>query len=198
MQKLYFLHGACDVAQSSDRYYVLKNYLAELEPLSYKTHDTYNASLDNLLDQVDADRNTVFIGESFGGFWAAQLAYHFWARCVLLNPVVYPALQMQQFAGCVMQPGGNPLFAYTLKDYAMALDPRPRLKDRLILLLGENDTLLDPVLADRYFYDLPSCILRTKDEHAVTLPESFRRIAKEVKELKKENIFSYWKRRLSC
>lgn len=196
-QKIFFIHGAGDTVQSSARYYALKNYLKNLKRLSYHTHATYAASLENLLVQTEsANHNSIFIGESFGGFWAAQLAAIRWANCILLNPVVYPAIQMQQFAGKILQRGGEPLSGGILKEYASAFDPRPRLKNRLTLVLGKKDTLLDPELSCKYFQNIANLIIMTNDVHTVDKPESILNIAETVFKIKAENFFKYLFRRV--
>lgn len=195
--KLFFIHGAGDTAQSSVRYYALEKYLKGLKPLSYFTHAAYTESLESLLTQTkSANHNSIFIGESFGGFWAAQLAASKWANCILLNPVVYPAIQMRQFAGCILQPGGEPLSGSVLKEYASAFDPRPRLKNRLILVLGKKDTLLDPELSCKYFHNIANLMIMTDDVHTVDKPESILKIAEAVFKIKAESFLKYLFRRV--
>lgn len=196
-QKIFFIHGAGDTAQSSARYYAMEKYLKSLKPLSYFTHATYAASLESLLVQTEsANHNSIFIGESFGGFWAAQLAAIKWANCILLNPVVYPAIQMQQFTGRLIQANGEPLSGALLKEYASAFDPRPRLKNRLILVLGKNDTVLDPELSCKYFHNIANLMIMTDDVHTVDKPESILKIAEAIFKIKSESFLKYLCRRV--
>ena len=170
----------------------MEKYLKSLKPLSYFTHATYAASLESLLVQTEsANHNSIFIGESFGGFWAAQLAAIKWANCILLNPVVYPAIQMQQFTGRLIQANGEPLSGALLKEYASAFDPRPRLKNRLILVLGKNDTVLDPELSCKYFHNIANLMIMTDDVHTVDKPESILKIAEADRKSTRLNS-SHW------
>jgi uncharacterized protein len=50
---------------------------------------------------VDATQPLAVIGSSLGGYYAAQVAERTGARCVLLNPAVYPARDLKAFIGRV-------------------------------------------------------------------------------------------------
>jgi predicted esterase YcpF (UPF0227 family) len=50
---------------------------------------------------VDAAQPLAVIGSSLGGYYAAQVAERTGARCVLLNPAVYPARDLKAFIGRV-------------------------------------------------------------------------------------------------
>ena len=86
---IFFIHGAgctadaCPVADSLDA------LLGPMNRLGYSSAETWEASWASLKSQTaGAGNNALFIGESMGGFWAAQLSRLYDARCYLLNPVI--------------------------------------------------------------------------------------------------------------
>lgn len=175
---LYFIHGAgCQYGQCPV-YARLKTMIPDLIQLGYHTHDTYQNTREFLLKQVaGADSNSMFIGESLGGFWASQLASHFNAYRYLLNPVINPPAQMAQFVGRQLQPGYPAITQAALNTYGFAPDPRSGgLKAKTGLLLSRNDQLLDANATASYYGDYAKYIDWRNDEHSIGTDESFNTV----------------------
>lgn len=183
--KLYFIHGAgclsnnCSVANSLDNL-----FQEDLLRLSYYTDETFETIRDSLITQIEdntIDNKTIFIGESYGGFWAAQMAMYFNAYCYLLNPAIIPYFMMKQFNGMVLQSNRAPLTMKSILSTKAALDPRDHLsKSQMKVMLGRNDTLIDSNVSNFYFtnYDIDW----TNDNHEISLPSSFQLIVQRVNE----------------
>lgn len=175
-----FIHGAGDIAETNARADALDQYIPGLKRLSYWSDEEYGVTLKSLLSQArNAGPASVFIGESFGGFWAAQIARALSCRCYLMNPVVFPATQMMQFADAVLQPGRPSMVNSVIRAYAAAPDPRGSLTGRVGVMLGRNDDTIDPYVTAAYYGD-NAAIDWTNDSHAIALPDSFTLIANRV------------------
>lgn len=191
--KIYFIHGAGDIAETDERANKLSNLFdKKIKRLSYFTDLSYLEIWQSLLDQLeDADNNCVFIGESYGGFWAAQLAVYFDACCYLLNPAMFPSWQLRQFVGTKLQPNRPELPLYNVLSTILANDPKSKLcKGRVGVMVGRNDNIIEPVVNDLYFTDICK-IDWTNDSHAIELDESFELIKNRVSDFKAENKLCY-------
>lgn len=143
--RYYFIHGSGDVAATDARANTLDNYIPNMQRLSYFAADTYEISWESLLTQTEeADNNSVFIGESMGGFWATLLARVKYAHCYLLNPASYPAWEMVNFVGQALN-STTPLTKEQVGTFAAAPDVRDyMLKGRVHIMLGRNDDIVSP------------------------------------------------------
>lgn len=194
--KYYFIHGAGDIAATDARANTLEGLILGLLRLSYWTDSPYNTNWQSLLQQTStADNNTVFIGESFGGFWAAQLALEKHACCYLLNPAIIPAEQLMQLVGQVWQTGRNALTDSAVQSNACAPDPRsPIMQGRIGIMLGHNDATLANV-TQNFFKDFVTPDW-TDDGHAIELQSSFQIIVQRVKAFKDEGKLGHLARKL--
>lgn len=146
-----------------------------------------------------ADHNSVFIGESLGGFWAAQLAAHFRAHCYLLNPAVYPVWQLQQFIGVTLQTGRPPITQDMCRSFAPAPDPRQTLlKSRIGLMLGTSDTVADGHVTEPYFGSFAKTVDWVSEGHAITNQSSFDLIVSRVNAIQTESALAYAVRRANA
>lgn len=195
--KYYFIHGAGDIAATDARANTLEGLIPGLLRLSYWTDLPYTTNWQSLLQQTSTtDNNTVFIGESFGGFWAAQLALEKHACCYLLNPAMSPADQLMQFVGQTLQTGRSSLTAEAVQSNAYAPDPRsPIMQGRIGLMLGHNDTLITPNTTLNFLKDFvtPDWI---NDGHSIELQSSFSIIVQKVKSFKDEGKLGHLARKL--
>ena len=66
--------------------------------------------------QKDTDTPLAVIGSSLGGYYAAIVAQATGARCVLLNPAVYPARDLKAYIGRVTNWHNEGGYAFTQQD----------------------------------------------------------------------------------
>lgn len=196
--KYVFIHGAGDRYATDNRAIELKKRIPSLTGLDYWTHETYATTWASLKQQTSGDNyNTVYIGESFGGFWASQLALERKAYCYLLNPVIFPAWQMLQFVGSTLQSGGSILTTDTVRSFAGAPDVRvPLLKERVGVMLGRNDEVLDAYSGEQFWKAFGADITWTQDTHAISITGSFATIVRKVNAFAEESAFAYSLRKL--
>lgn len=195
---LYFIHGLgcpalCETGLAIDR--VLEE---ESVKLSYAAEGLWADNFARLLAQSeDADHNSLFIGESMGGFFAAQLSAHYHARSYLLNPVVHPAWQLRQFIG-PFTAGGRAvtITAENVRSYIQAPDQRsPLNKGRVGLMLSPADTLIEPLCSEAFYQGHTAFVDMVDDGHGIGNAASFAIIAQRVRDWKTENGFAYCLRR---
>ena len=189
----FFIHGAGDVAETDVRANTLSATWPDLIRLSYWTDEGYSASWASLINQtVSADHNSVFIGESLGGFWAAQLAAHYRAQCFLLNPAIFPAWQLQQFIGLSLQPSRASITLDMCRDFSSAPDSRTLLAyNRIGLMLGTSDSVIDGHITEKYFGGYVSSVDWVDEGHAITKQANFDIIISRVNAMKNESSLAY-------
>ena len=82
-----------------------------------------------ILESVDTEKDRLTVmGSSLGGFFALQLRHPAIVHAVAWNPVVFPAIQLEQFLGQNTRFGDGVEWEFTretLLSYAQAPDPRP-------------------------------------------------------------------------
>lgn len=193
----FFIHGAGDVAATDARADTLSLTWPDLVRLSYWTDEGYSASWSSLLAQTaSADHNSIFIGESLGGFWAAQLASKYRARCYLLNPAIFPAWQLQQFIGSSLQPSRPAITIETCRSFSAAPDPRTSLSyKRIGLMLGLADTVVDAHITETFYGGYAQTVDSVSDGHAITNPSSFDTIVSRVNAMNDESSLAFAVRR---
>lgn len=114
-------------------------------------------------------------GGSLGGYYAARLASDLELPAVLVNPCNNPAKSLAAFVGeNISFEDGKPweftpkaLQSYAPLD-ASGLARRPRL-----VIIGRNDSLLDPLANEAFWRDHAEIVL-TDDEHSIAGFGSFR------------------------
>lgn len=173
----YFIHGAGCKADNCNVYTRLQQELPGLTSIGYHSHDTYQNTRALLLSQIaGAGSNSLFIGESLGGFWAAQLAKHFGAYCYLLNPVTDVPSQMAQFVGRSLQEGMPAITQANLNTYSAAPDPRPSMSLKVGLMLSGSDTTIDADTTVAYYRGIAPFVDWCDDGHAISNDASFKTI----------------------
>ena len=189
----FFIHGAGDIAETDVRANTLSTTWPDLIRLSYWTDEAYSASWSSLITQTaSADHNSIFIGESLGGFWAAQLAAHYRARCFLLNPAIFPAWQLQQFIGSSLQPSRASITLDMCRDFSAAPDPRTLLvHGRIGLMLGTSDSVIDGNITEKYFGGYVSSADWVDEGHAITKQSNFDIIVSRVNAMQNESSLAY-------
>lgn len=96
--------------------------------------------------QKDLDTPLAVIGSSLGGYYAAIVAQATGARCVLLNPAVYPARDLKAYIGRVTHWHNEGGYAFTQQhvDELRALQStaftRPQ---RYMAIMSKGDEVLD-------------------------------------------------------
>lgn len=197
-QRMYFIHGlgcppSCETAQGIDA-----ALGTSMTKLSYQAEGAWSDNWQSLLEQTkSADHNSIFIGESMGGFWAGQLSAHYHARCYLLNPAVAPAWQLRQFVGPFNAGGREVVITEEgVRSYMAAPDPRQTLnKGRVALMLCPDDTLINPLYTEVFYAGRTALTDHVADGHAITTPASFAVIASRVAAWAEESAFDYCLRR---
>lgn len=201
MGSTYFIHGAgctvagCAVADRLDA--LLPETLARLAYNADEPWETSWASLQSQIEEVD--HNTVFIGESMGGFWASQLSRLHDARCYLLNPVIRCEWQMRQFIGHVLQVGRPAVSEANVRTFATAPDQRtPLNKGRVGLMLATGDTTIEPRYTEEFYAGHAAFADWVDDGHGITAEANFALIARRVRNWEDESDFTYFLRRLKA
>ena len=86
-----------------------------------------------LFESVDAKKDSVcLMGSSLGGFYALMLRHPAIVHVAAWNPVVFPAIQLEQFLGTNTRFSDGSIWEFTretLLSYAQAPDPRPWYND---------------------------------------------------------------------
>ena len=187
----FFVHGAgctvssCPVADELDK----RIDDTKLIRLSYNSGDDYETSLNSLFSQIEQhitdsggiDQNTVFIGESMGGFWASQLATAYSAKCLLINPALRITTQMQQFLGQHLQGEDKPAISQDQLDtYAddLITDIRTeRMRGRMFIILGTEDTIIPNEDTINFLGDYAGNTVYVDDGHSPTTNDSYEQIS---------------------
>lgn len=133
-----------------------------------KPFETCLAQLEEQISQEAGAEPVCLLGASLGGFYALQLRLARTARVAAWNPVIFPALQLAQFAGENIRFTDNQKWHFGREaqlSYARALDPRlwenmawqsrfngngPACPERKIFL-GNADQVLDHELSLVYW-----------------------------------------------
>lgn len=142
----------------------------------------------NLLHIAQEDKNLAvpslkLLGSSLGGFWALHLAEKYELPCLAFNPVTFAHEQLRPFLGLNENFYTKQKWEFTeeiLKSYAPYCFTRSRTL-KATLIIGKNDEILDPKIAQKYWEKHAKCLL-TKDQHSILNYEKYKDI-----------IFSFWK-----
>ena len=152
-----YLHGFNSAYNpSSDKIQALSK-IDEIFPLSYNSCDTYKNILQDILQKTQHCADTVFVGTSLGGFYAAACASVRGVPSVLINPVVQGSLI--QKIGALYK--GSEVVNYVTHEKHMITDEMIDSYDNLdlkdlcyeykpLLLLDGEDELLD----SQHTYDI--------------------------------------------
>lgn len=130
----------------------------------------------NLLDMAQkASGVSLIVGGSLGGYYAARLASDLEMPCVLVNPCNNPAKSLAPFVGENISFEDNHAWEFTpgaLKSY-QPLDAARLARVPRLVIIGRNDSLLDPVENAAFWRDHAEVVL-TEDEHSIAGFEPFR------------------------
>ena len=153
--------------------------------LGYGPAKTWETNIGSLFQQAaHAATSAIFVGEGMGGFYAAQLAAYFRARCYLLNPVTVPAWHLQQYVGRLAIEGGASvtITEKTIQSYNAAPDPRTTgTLGRIGLMLSRDDAVIPPEDTEVYYADWSLFTDWVDDGHTLGLDSSFRTIGDRIK-----------------
>ena len=106
------------------------------------------AAVRETLSGIDAwPRDTAaIVGSSLGGFYATVLAERLGCRCVLLNPAIEPARDLQKYIGEITawRSDARMFFRAEFVDELLALRPPAiTLTERYLAVIAKGDELLD-------------------------------------------------------
>ena len=160
----------------------------ELIRLSYNSGDEYETNLSSLSSQIrqytvnngEINQNTIFIGESMGGFWAAQLATIYGAKCLLINPILHITTQMQQFLGQHLQGEDKPAITQeqlnTYTDNLITNIKTEYMRNRIFVVLSTNDTIIANEDTINFLGDYAKDIVYVNDEHSLTTNDNYEQV----------------------
>jgi len=118
--------------------------------------DANKLAFDRAWHEVLSDYDVTFVGTSLGGFWAnAYAAQYGVTRVILVNPVVDPHQQLQQFVGEHYVEKRDLTLVVDQADidqYEGLLSPKDDTANRLVILT-RDDTVLDYNVAKEHFGD---------------------------------------------
>jgi hypothetical protein len=116
---------------------------------------------------------TLLIGSSLGGFYAAWLADKLKRKAVLINPVVRPHVELQHYAGAQRHPYSGESYRLDRQDFN-ALEahqlPHPD-PARYWVILGTQDEVLDWRLAAIHFRQCRQTLFNGDDHRLAHWPE---------------------------
>lgn len=129
------------------------------------------ATAHDLVAALPAD--TLLIGSSLGGFYAAWLADTLKRKAVLINPAVLPHLELQRFAGEQRNPYSDEIYTLTAADFdALAAHQVPHPDPaRYWLIQGSRDEVLDWRVAARHFQGCRQTLFNGDDHRLSRWPE---------------------------
>ena len=172
---LAYIHGFNSCA-ASRTLGLLREVFPQTAALEYPSGGSFSENLAALRTQAEnvstgcaATSPLVLAGASLGGFYAAQLGSLLGTPCLLLNPVIQPALALRPFVGTQIHYYSGEGWEFTLaacQSYAAAPDPRSVCLPRLVVI-GLADDLLDPA-ASLAYWQQDARIHTTADGHSIT------------------------------
>ena len=175
--RIYFIHGLGSLPTTASGVRLDAATGIPSTKLSYNAAGTWEENILSLQQQTeDADSNSIFVGESMGGFFAAQLAAQYKARCYLLNPATVPAHQLLQFVGPFTIDGGTVvnITVEAVQSYNAALDPRrANTINKFGLMLSYEDELITPNDAAAYYANWSAFIDWVHDGHGIAQDSSY-------------------------
>ncbi|WP_051229198.1 YqiA/YcfP family alpha/beta fold hydrolase [Paludibacterium yongneupense] len=124
-----------------------------------------------VVENLPAD--TVIIGSSLGGFYASWLAAALDRRAVLINPTLFPHIELARFMGEQIQPFTGERYTLGRDDGAVLAEhvvARPSLR-RYWLVLGTADETLDWRLAARHYSGCRQTLLNGDNHRLQRWPE---------------------------
>jgi uncharacterized protein len=191
--RLLYLHGfrsspqsgkatimAARVAKARSHGVVIDWHCPQLPPSPKEAFELAWRWVSEPMQQGQPETPIAIMGSSLGGFYAAALTERLlrvgvYARCVLLNPAVYPARDLAAFIGRVKNWHGEGGFEFTqqhvqeLKAIETSTFTRP---ERYMAVIAKGDELLDwREMVARY--PAQHLLLLKRGDHALTGFEKF-------------------------
>lgn len=165
--------------------------------LTYNPSATWATNWQSIVQQTagKAKPGDLFVGESMGGFFAAQLAAYYGGIFYGWNPVVYPATQLMQFTDQDLTREDGATVRITkaaVQSYAGAPDARLTLR-RVLLAMSLTDDLLDNTLAPLYYEEKQPLIDNVNDGHQFQQAATFRIVGARALALTEETAYKYVK-----
>lgn len=100
--KIIYLHGFNSAYDMTSSKVFSLSEIADVTGITYDTYDTYDTFeniFEFLSEKIEYDSNTIIVGTSLGGFWAATMAKHFKMPSVLINPTHSPHETLKRYVG---------------------------------------------------------------------------------------------------
>lgn len=101
MINIIYLHGFNSAFNPNNDLVVTLGEIGDVVGINYDSYDTYDNIFEDLRDHLsdfDSDE-TVIVGTSLGGFWAAEMAAALGFFSVIINPCYDPASMLQKHVG---------------------------------------------------------------------------------------------------
>ena len=174
-----FLHGFASSGKAT-KAEVLREYCSE----NFKNREFHSPDLPDEPDKAiklisgilkSADENTIVFGSSLGGYYAIWAGAKYGVNIVLINPSVKPYEGLKERIGLNINYQTGEEFEFKdeyvkqLKDLADEIDNDKLHREKIVLMLAEDDVLLDYKLTLKYFEDnYGKLILEKESGHSFT------------------------------
>jgi len=101
MTSIVYLHGFNSAFDPNNEKVKALTKIGNVIGITYNSLGTYSEICSDLLDQLsDADRDdTVIVGTSLGGYWAAEMGFKLGIPSVIINPCYDPTHMLQKYVG---------------------------------------------------------------------------------------------------
>lgn len=149
--------------------------------LDWDSREFFSINIESLIASVKNlnKNNFIFVGTSMGGLYASILARYFYKASILFNPVVEPVCLLKNMRK------KNPVFTlfstgetYTISDNVIdSYKEVPDVRDfglPVSVVLGAQDELLDPHIAEYYWKGYSHIELCPNIQHRITDFHQFR------------------------
>ncbi len=133
MDRFIYIHGFNSSAQSRSGHELTellgRQVICPEYDYSRPFYECFASLRRQILDAIDETNDRIcLMGSSLGGFYALQLRHPAIMHVVAWNPVVFPAMQLEQFIGRNTRFSDGSTWEFTrsvMLSYAQAPDPRP-------------------------------------------------------------------------
>jgi alpha/beta superfamily hydrolase len=160
--KIYYIHGYLSSPQSK-KGILLKRELGVV-PIKYRDSDPENLvvseCIDNILKEIEKDRDVALIGSSFGGFLSVMAVKKFTKikNLILLNPsIIPPNIDIKKIKNMPQR---------ILKDMKNVRLFRDQLNCNINIILGSDDSVVPNSWSIEFAKAHDANILFLKDDHS--------------------------------
>jgi predicted esterase YcpF (UPF0227 family) len=150
--QIYYFPGFNGGAHSATYRYI-KSYYPDAQVSVYDFINFIKAKkqIENQLAERGVHENTLFIGQSLGGYWAEYFAHKHDLNLILINPCLEPLQTALRF---VVHDKVSNLVRHTTK--GLDVYRRGKAKRQLQIILSENDQTVSPKpVYEKYGHDFP-------------------------------------------